>query len=72
MFEWLHPHHDSLELEHAKHRQEERDAGAHADPLEEIEYIDEDGLIVEEIDPETCPQDIQRLVERRRKKRIPK
>ncbi|MBI5750994.1 MAG: hypothetical protein HZA59_02450 [Hydrogenophilales bacterium] len=72
MFEWLHPHHDSPELEHAKHRQEERDAMAHSDPLEEIEYIDEDGLVVEEIDPDKCPQDIQRLAERRRKKRIQK
>ena len=65
MFEWLHPHHDSPDLEHAKHRQEERDAMSHADPLEEIEYIDEEGLVVEEIDP----QEFQRLVENRRKKK---
>lgn len=68
MFEWLHPHHDSLELEHAKHRQEERDAMPHSDPLEEIEYIDEEGLVVEEINPE----EFQRLVERRRKKKVSK
>ncbi|MEK6664126.1 MAG: hypothetical protein AABY73_09710 [Pseudomonadota bacterium] len=68
MFEWLHPHHDSPDLEHAKHRQEERDAMSHADPLEEIEYIDEEGLVVEEIDP----QEFQRLVENRRKKKVSK
>ncbi|MDP1681727.1 MAG: hypothetical protein Q8L39_08115 [Burkholderiales bacterium] len=68
MFEWLHPHHDSPDLEHAKHRQEERDAISHADPLEEIEYIDEEGLVVEEIDP----QEFQRLVENRRKKKVSK
>ncbi|MBT9613775.1 MAG: hypothetical protein IV108_10990 [Burkholderiales bacterium] len=45
---------------------------AHADLLEEIEYIDEEGLVVEESNPEECPQEIQRLVERRRKKRISK
>lgn len=58
MFEWLHPHHDSPELEHARHRQEERDALPHADPLEEFEFIDEAGLIVEEIKPE----EFQRIV----------
>ena len=68
MFEWLHPHHDSPDLEHAKHRQEERDAMPHADPLEEIEYIDEEGMVVEEIDP----QEFQRSVEDRRKKKVPK
>jgi len=66
MFEWLHSHHDSPELEHAKHRQEERDASSHADPLEEIEYIDEEGLVVEEIDPE----EFQRLVENRGQKKV--
>lgn len=65
MFEWLHSHHDSPELEHAKHRQE-RDASSHADPLEEIEYIDEEGLVVEEIDPE----EFQRLVENRGQKKV--
>lgn len=65
MFEWLHPHHESPELEHAKHRQEERDALSHADPLEEVEYIDEAGLIVEEADPE----EFKRLAEKRRRKK---
>ena len=72
MFDWLHSHHDSPELEHAKHRQEERDAMAHSDPLEEIEYIDEKGLVVEEINPEECPQELQRLVEIGRKRRTSK
>jgi len=68
MFEWLHSHHDSLELEHAKHRQEERDAISHSDPLDEIEYIDEEGLVVEEINPE----EFQRLVENRSQKKVSK
>ena len=65
MFDWLHPlHHYSPELEHAKHRQEERDAASHQDPLDEFEIIDEDGLVVEEISPE----EFQRQLENRSKK----
>lgn len=68
MFEWLHSHHDSPELAHAKHRQEERDAMSHSDPLEEVEYIDDQGLVVEEIDP----VEFQRLVEGRYQKKVQK
>lgn len=64
MFDWLYPHHKSPELEHAKHRQEERDAAMHQDPLDEYEVIDEDGLVVEEISPE----EFQSQLENRRKK----
>lgn len=59
MFDWLHPHHDSPELEHAKHRQQERDAHKHADPMEEVEYIDENGLVVEEISAEEFKQQVK-------------
>jgi len=52
MFDWLRHHHDSPELEHAKQRQQERDAHKQPDPLEEVEYIDEDGMIVKEISTE--------------------
>ena len=58
MFDWLHPPHDSLELEHAKHRQEERDARKKRDPLEEYEFIIEEGLVVEEISQEAFQQQL--------------
>ncbi len=63
MFDWLHPKPASPELEHAKHRQEERDATLQQDPLEEYEYIVEEGLEVEEISPE----EFQRQLEIQRK-----
>lgn len=56
MFDWLHPHHDSPELENAKHRQQERDAHKHPDPMEELEYIDKAGLVVEEVSTEDYQQ----------------
>lgn len=68
MFDWLHSHHNSPELEHAKHRQEERDAVARHDPLEEYEYIQEDGLVVEEISSEEFQRQWQDLVQTVRKK----
>lgn len=68
MFDWLNPHHNSPELEHAKHRQEERDAASHHDPLEEYEYIQEDGLVVEEISPEEFQRQWQALVKTGHKK----
>jgi hypothetical protein len=63
MFDWLHPQPESPELEHAKQRQEERNAALHRDPLEEYEYIVEEGLEVEEISPE----EFQRQLEIQRK-----
>lgn len=71
MFHWLHPPHDSLELEHAKHRQEERDARKKRDPLEEYEFIIEEGLVVEEISQEEFQQQLEtpNKRERRRKPR---
>lgn len=63
MFDWLHPKHESPELEHAKQRQEERAAAVHPDPLQEYEYIVEEGLEVEEISPE----EFQRQLENQRK-----
>jgi len=39
MFEWLHSHHDSPELEHAKHRQEERDASSMPIPLKKLNIL---------------------------------
>lgn len=63
MFDWLHAHpNKSPELEHAKHRQQERDAAMHQDPLDEYEYIQEDGLVVEEISPEEFQRQWQALV----------
>jgi hypothetical protein len=66
MFDWLHLHHNSTELEHAKHRQLERDATSHQDPLEEYEYIKEDGLVVEEISPEEFQRQWQELIKKYR------
>jgi hypothetical protein len=59
MFDWLKSHHDSQELEHAKLRQEERDAALHPDPLEEYEVIEEDGLVVEEVSPEEYKRQLE-------------
>ena len=59
MFDWLHPQPKSPELEHAKQRQEERDASLHPDPLEEYEYIVEEGLEVEEISPEEFQRQLE-------------
>ncbi len=68
MFDWLHPKHESPELEHAKHRQEEREATLEPDPLEEYEYIVEDGLVVKEISAE----EYQRQLEIQQKQGGPK
>ena len=68
MFDWLHPNHKSPELEHAKHRQQERDAATHRDPLDEYEFIHEDGLVVEEISPEEFQRQWEALVKNARKK----
>ncbi len=68
MFEWIHHLHESQELEHARHRQAQREAQSNADPLEEIEYITEDGLVVEEMYPQEFLKEFQRLMERRGKK----
>ena len=68
MFDWLHSHHNSPELEHAKHRQEERDATSHQDPLDEYEFIQEDGLVVEEISPEEFHRQWTALVKSARQK----
>ena len=59
MFDWLHPQQNSPELEHAKHRQEERDARKKRDPLEEYEFIIEEGLVVEEISVEEFQQQLK-------------
>ena len=59
MFDWLHPQQKSPELEHAKHRQEERDARKKRDPLEEYEFIIEEGLVVEEISQEEFQQQLK-------------
>ena len=64
MFDWLHPQHDSPELEHAKLRQEERDANERRDPLAEYEYIVEEGLVVEEISPEEYQRQLEKNVKR--------
>lgn len=71
MFDWLHPQQNSPELEHAKHRQEERDARKKRDPLEEYEFIIEEGLVVEEISQEEFQQQLKtpNELERRRKPR---
>ena len=55
-------------MEHAKHRQEERDAATHRDPLDEYEFIHEDGLVVEEISPEEFQRQWEALVKNGRKK----
>ena len=59
MFDWLHPQRNSLELEHAKHRQEERDASKKRAPLDEYEFIIEEGLVVEEISQEEYQQQLK-------------
>ena len=59
MFDWLHPQQNSPELEHAKHRQEERDARKKRDPLEEYEFIIEEGLVVKEISQEEFQQQLK-------------
>lgn len=71
MFDWLHSQPISPELEHAKHRQEERDAHKTHDPLEEYEFIIEEGLVVEEISVEEFQQQLKtpNKRERRRKPR---
>lgn len=71
MFDWLHPQQNSPELEHAKHRQEERDARKKRDPLDEYEFIIEEGLVVEEISVEEFQQQLKtpNTLERRRKPR---
>jgi len=68
MFDWLHPQHNSPELEHAKHRQQERDAAVPRDPLDEFEFIQEDGLVVEEISPEEFERQWKTLVKTARNK----
>lgn len=62
MFEWLHPHHDSPDLEHAKKRQQERDlAHTHADPLAEYEVLDTTNMVVEELPAEEAKRVEQTL-----------
>lgn len=70
MLEWLHHHHDSLDLEHAKQRQHERDlAQKQQDPLAEYEVINANGLVVEELTSEEFKQLVRNL--KRPEKRQP-
>lgn len=62
MFTWLHQHHDSLDLEHAKQRQHDRDLQQkQEDPLAEYEVIDANGLVVEELNSEEFKELIRNL-----------
>ena len=62
MFEWLHHQQESLDLEHAKQRQNERDLVQNQrDPLAEYEVINSDGLVVEELSSEEFKDLIRNL-----------
>lgn len=69
MFDWLHTQQESPELEHAKHRQEVRDARKKRDPLEEYEFIVEEGLVVEEISQEEFQQQLKTPKKRERQRK---
>lgn len=69
MFEWLHQHHDSQDLEHARQRQHERDmAKKQQDPLAEYEVLETQEMVVEELAPEMANQLVQDLTHPKRKK----
>lgn len=71
MFDWLHSQQDSLELEHAKRRQEERDARKKRDPLDADVFSIQGGVVVEEISQEEYQQQLKTShnLELRRKQR---
>ena len=67
MFDWLDTDEESTDLEHAKLRQEERDAAFRRDPLEAHKVLDESNLIVEEISPVEFQRQLSQLEKPNRK-----